>query len=169
MRDDFFWLNTINRATVVVGCRNKQFDETLARRAARGIKAVEAAGQADPSKRVKKYIAWEPMFIAAAGPEVTVIHAGRSSQDILSTVRAAMLRDDLLEFAGALEDVIGALLELARRHRDTIVPSYTNGVPRSPPRTVIPSRPWPLRSCAPVCACSRHSKRLMPAPWARPS
>lgn len=132
MRDDFFWLNTINRATVVVGCRNKQFDETLARRAARGIKAVEAAGRADPSKRVKKYIAWEPMFIAAAGPEVTVIHAGRSSQDILSTVRAAMLRDDLLEFAGALEDVIGALLELARRHRDTIVPSYTNGVAAQP-------------------------------------
>ncbi|MGN1209812.1 MAG: argininosuccinate lyase, partial [Duodenibacillus sp.] len=117
MRDDFFWLNKINRATVVVGLRNGQFDASLARRAARGIADVEAAGLADPAKRVKKYIAWEPMFIAAAGPEVTVIHAGRSSQDILSTVRTSMVRDDLLTFAQGLEGVIADLLKLARTHR----------------------------------------------------
>ncbi|MBP3438186.1 MAG: argininosuccinate lyase [Sutterella sp.] len=132
IRDDFFWLNKINRATVVVGLKNAQFDEALARRAARGIAAVEAEGEADPAKRVKKYIAWEPMFIAAAGPEVTVIHAGRSSQDILSTVRTAMLRDRMLTFAAGLDDVIGDLLKLAERHRDTVVPSYTNGVAAQP-------------------------------------
>jgi hypothetical protein len=92
-RDDFFWLNKINRATVAVGAAAGQFDEKTARLAARGIAAVEALGEKDPAKRVKKYIEWEPMFIEAAGPEATVIHAGRSSQDILSTVRMAMLRD----------------------------------------------------------------------------
>ena len=132
IRDDFFWLNKINRATVVVGLKNAQFDADLARRAAKGIAAVEADGEADPAKRVKKYIQWEPMLIAHAGPEITVIHAGRSSQDILSTVRTAMLRDRLLTFAAGLDDVIGDLLTLAERHRDTVVPSYTNGVAAQP-------------------------------------
>lgn len=128
----FFWLNAVNRATVVTGLRNGQFGEDLARRAAAGIAAVEAMGEADPALRVKSYIAWEPLLIKAAGQGVTAIHAGRSSQDILSTQRTAILRDETLEFAAGLEDVIGDLLALAERHVDTIVPSYTNGVAAQP-------------------------------------
>lgn len=89
-------------------------------------------GEADPALRVKSYIAWEPLLIKAAGQGVTAIHAGRSSQDILSTQRTAILRDETLEFAAGLEDVIGDLLALAERHVDTIVPSYTNGVAAQP-------------------------------------
>ena len=59
-KDEFFWLNAVNRATVVTGLRNGQFGEDLARRAAAGIAAVEAMGEADPALRVKSYIAWEP-------------------------------------------------------------------------------------------------------------
>lgn len=131
-RDEFFWINAINRATVVVGLKNRQFDEALARAAASGIAAVEAAGDADPALRVKSYIAWEPLFIKAAGQNVTAIHAGRSSQDILSTQRDAILRDEALAFAEALENAIGDLLALAEKHRGTIVPSYTNGVAAQP-------------------------------------
>jgi argininosuccinate lyase len=131
-RDDFFWLNKINRATVAVGAAAGQFDEKTARLAARGIAAVEALGEKDPAKRVKKYIEWEPMFIEAAGPEATVIHAGRSSQDILSTVRMAMLRDRTLAAAEALDGAVGDLLALAEKNRGVIVPSYTNGVAAQP-------------------------------------
>lgn len=131
-RDEFFWINAINRATVVVGLKNRQFDEALARAAASGIAAVEAAGDADPALRVKSYIAWEPLFIKVAGQNVTAIHAGRSSQDILSTQRDAILRDEALAFAEALENAIGDLLALAEKHRGTIVPSYTNGVAAQP-------------------------------------
>ena len=53
----------VNRATVVTGLRNGQFGEDLARRAAAGIAAVEAMGEADPALRVKSYIAWEPLLI----------------------------------------------------------------------------------------------------------
>lgn len=67
-KDEFFWLNAVNRATVVTGLRNGQFGEDLARRAAAGIAAVEAMGEADPALRVKSYIAWEPLLIKAAGP-----------------------------------------------------------------------------------------------------
>ncbi len=131
-KDEFFWLCTINRATVVVGLKNNQFDRTLAEKAAHGIAAVEALGKTDPAKRVKSYIAWEPLLIEAAGAEVTAIHAGRSSQDILSTQRCALLRDALLDFEAGLDDVIGDLITLADKHRDTIVPSYTNGVAAQP-------------------------------------
>ena len=131
-KDEFFWLNAVNRATVVTGLRNGQFGEDLARRAAAGIAAVAAMGEAAPALRVKSYIAWEPLLIKAAGQGVTAIHAGRSSQDILSTQRTAILRDETLEFAAGLEDVIGDLLALAERHVDTIVPSYTNGVAAQP-------------------------------------
>ena len=131
-KDEFFWLCTINRATVLVGLKNNQFDRTLAEKAAHGIAAVEALGKTDPAKRVKSYIAWEPLLIEAAGAEVTAIHAGRSSQDILSTQRCALLRDALLDFEAGLDDVIGDLITLADKHRDTIVPSYTNGVAAQP-------------------------------------
>ena len=132
IQDEFFWLCTINRATVVVGLKNGQFDLPLAARAARGIAAVEALGEQDAARRVKSYIAWEPLFIEAAGAEATAIHAGRSSQDILSTQRCALLRTQLLAFETGLDEVIGDLLSLAAKHRDTIVPSYTNGVAAQP-------------------------------------
>ena len=60
-QDEFFWLCTINRATVVVGLKNGQFDQAMAARAARGIAVVEMLGEQDPTKRVKSYIAWEPL------------------------------------------------------------------------------------------------------------
>lgn len=131
-QDEFFWLCTINRATVVVGLQNGQFDRSFAEKAAHGISAVEILGAKDPTKRVKSYIAWEPLFIETAGPEVTAIHAGRSSQDILSTQRCALLRTQLLDFENGLDDVINDLLTLADKHRNTIVPSYTNGVAAQP-------------------------------------
>lgn len=131
-RDEFFWISEINKATVVVNSRCGLLDEKTARLAARGIAQVEADAAVDPAKRVKKYIAYEPMLIAATSPEVTIIHAGRSSQDILSTMRIAMLRDDALRFADAFDAALEKLLDVAEANRGTIVPNYTNGVAAQP-------------------------------------
>lgn len=131
-RDEFFWISTINKATVVVNSRSGLLEERIARLAARGIAAVEADAAVDGTKRVKKYIAYEPMLIAATSPEVTLIHAGRSSQDILSTARIAVVRDDAVELCRAFDAVLDRLLTLAEEHRSTIVPNYTNGVAAQP-------------------------------------
>ena len=131
-RDEFFWISTINKATVVVNSRSGLLEERIARLAARGIAAVEADAAVDGTKRVKKYIAYEPMLIAATSPEVTLIHAGRSSQDILSTARIAVVRDDAVELCRAFDAVLDRLLALAEEHRSTIVPNYTNGVAAQP-------------------------------------
>ena len=68
---------------------------------------------ADPANRVSRVIQFEPKLIAAAGPEVTVIHVGRSSQDMHSTYRATMMRDNVLRLAGQLEVMMAKLVELA--------------------------------------------------------
>ncbi len=130
--DEFFWISAINKATVVVEGRNGLFDEALLCLAARGIDAVEKAGDADPTKRPASYIAYEPLLIAATNPEVTAIHAGRSSQDILSTMRIAIMRDRAMTFAESFDRVIAKILELARANLNTIVPNYTNGVAAQP-------------------------------------
>ena len=132
IRDEFFWISQINKASVVSNFEEHLLDEATAKLAARGIDTVEKEAEVDASKRVKKYITYEPMVIAATSPEVTILHAGRSSQDILSTARVAILREQGMAIADALDTVIEKLLSLAEEHRDTLVPNYTNGVAAQP-------------------------------------
>ena len=132
IRDEFYWITQINKASVVVNRRCGLLDEATAKLAAYGIDKVQKEAQDDPAKRVKRYIDYEPMLIAATSPAVTLLHAGRSSQDILSTMRVAILREQTLQLARALDDVIEKLLSLAQAHRDTMVPNYTNGVAAQP-------------------------------------
>lgn len=132
IHDEFYWISEINKASVVSNRRENLLDEATARLAARGIATVEKEAETDASKRVKKYITYEPMVIAATGPEVTILHAGRSSQDILSTMRVAIVREETMKIADALDAVIAKLLSLADQHRDTVVPNYTNGVAAQP-------------------------------------
>jgi len=63
---------------------------------------------------------------------VTLLHAGRSSQDMHATYRAAILRDRLLDLATQLNVTSRTLVDLAATHADTIVPNYTNGVAAQP-------------------------------------
>ena len=64
IHDEFYWISQINKASVVSNSREKLLDEATAKLAARGIAAVEKEADVDASKRVKKYIAYEPMVIA---------------------------------------------------------------------------------------------------------
>ncbi len=131
-RDEFFWTSTINKATIVVNAAEGLLSNEAAREAAGGVARLEAKAEKDPALRVKSYIAYEPLLIAETSPAVTLIHAGRSSQDILSTQRTAILRDRTLQVAKAFDAVIGKLLDLAEANRHTIVPNYTNGVAAQP-------------------------------------
>ena len=132
IHDEFYWISQINKASVASNREENLLDEATAKLAARGIATVEKEAETDPAKRVKKYITYEPMVIAATGPEVTILHAGRSSQDILSTMRVAIVREETMKICDALDAVISKLLSLADQHRDTVVPNYTNGVAAQP-------------------------------------
>jgi argininosuccinate lyase len=130
--DDFFWLGEINKASAVINTDDGLLDRSLAPLVHDGIAKVLADGDRPGGKRPTLVITFEPLLIEAAGPQVTLLHAGRSSQDMLSTVRAAILREEMLDLADALNRTTATLVRLADRHRATIVPNYTNGVAAQP-------------------------------------
>jgi argininosuccinate lyase len=131
-RDAFYWLGEINKASAVINTDEGLLDKSLSPQIASGIAAVLEQGRQAGGKRPATVISFEPLLIKAAGPEVTLLHAGRSSQDMLSTVRAAELREGVLNLADQLNRTATALVTLAGEHVNTIVPNYTNGVAAQP-------------------------------------
>ncbi len=131
-RDEFFWLGEMNKASLVINTDEGLIEKASAPVFAKGIDKVIAAGNQQGAKRPSSVITFEPLLIAAAGPEITLLHAGRSSQDMHATYRAAILREDLLRLAQQLRQTSSTLVALADRHKETIVPNYTNGVAAQP-------------------------------------
>jgi argininosuccinate lyase len=132
VRDQFFWLGEINKATAVINTDEGLLERSLAPRLAAGISKVVAAGNQSGGKRPSTVITFEPLLIDAAGVEVTLLHAGRSSQDMHATYRAAILREHLLKLAEQLNKTSASMLSLAEANVNTIVPNYTNGVAAQP-------------------------------------
>lgn len=131
-RDEFFWLGEINKATAVINTDEGLLDKSMAPRLAAAVAKVIQDGNQPGGKRPSTVITFEPLLIKAGGLDVTLLHAGRSSQDMHATYRAAILRDKLLELAEQLNATSTTLVNLASRHVDTIVPNYTNGVAAQP-------------------------------------
>jgi len=131
-RDEFFWLGQMNKATAVINTDEGLLDKAIAPRIAAGVAKVIKDGSQPGAKRPTAVIQFEPLLIKAAGPEVTLLHAGRSSQDMHATYRAAILREDVLALADQLNKASRSLVKLAERHTKTIVPNYTNGVAAQP-------------------------------------
>jgi argininosuccinate lyase len=131
-RDAFFWLGEINKASAVINTDEGLLDRAMAPRIAAGLQSVLAAAARPGAPRPSLVITFEPLLIEAAGVEATLLHAGRSSQDMLATVRAAIMRDELLRLAAQLQRVTATLVRLAEQHAATIVPNYTNGVAAQP-------------------------------------
>jgi argininosuccinate lyase len=131
-RDEFFWLGEMNKATAVINTDEGLLDKAMAPRFAAGIAKVLKDGSQKGARRPSSVITFEPLLIEAAGPQITLLHAGRSSQDMHATYRSAILRDDMLSLADQLNKTAGSLVRLAARHVNTIVPNYTNGVAAQP-------------------------------------
>ena len=132
VRDEFFWLGEINKATAIINTDEGLLDKAQTPAIAKAIDSVIKAGGEPGAKRPSTVITFEPLLIDAGGVEVTLLHAGRSSQDMHATYRAAILRDRLLGLAAQLNTTSRTLVDLAATHADTIVPNYTNGVAAQP-------------------------------------
>lgn len=113
VRDEFFWLGEINKATLVINSRQGLLPMPIAEEAAKALREVLADGDADPTKRAKTYITFEPLMLKKADPVITLMHAGRSSQDMHATYRSAILRDHVLEVGDALNAVLETMTDLA--------------------------------------------------------
>lgn len=131
-RDQFFWLGEINKASAVINTDEGLLDKAKAPKIAAGLVTVLEDGAKPGAKRPVRVIEFEPLLIRAAGQDVTLLHAGRSSQDMFATYRAAIMRDNLLGLASQLNKASESLVRLAGEHAATIVPNYTNGVAAQP-------------------------------------
>lgn len=132
VRDNFYWLGQINKATDVINTSEGLLSLEQGKSFAKGIQTVLDNGNKPGAKRPRVVITFEPLLIEAAGAEITKLHAGRSSQDMLTTVSLMMQREELLKLAQALEQMRGTLIELAAKNEATVIPNYTNGVAAQP-------------------------------------
>ncbi len=130
--DAFHWLGRFNKASLVMTVEQGIVPRTLAAPIAAAVQGVIADGDAPGGKRPADYLQLEPLLTARAGPDATRMHSGRSRQDILATTRREMMREQALEFLAALNAARADALALAERHRDAIIPAYTNGVQAQP-------------------------------------
>lgn len=131
-QDMFYWFGRINMASTVANVELGIIPHALAGPIARGVAhSIDQAARPD-GKRPDDVLQTEKIITDAAGPEATLIHTGRSRQDIHSTLTMAQLRTELLDFADALHQLRAQLLTLAQQHHETFVPAYTNGVQAQP-------------------------------------
>ncbi|WP_235504023.1 MULTISPECIES: argininosuccinate lyase [unclassified Acidovorax] len=131
-QDTFYWFGRINMASAVMNVEQGIIPKPLAGRIARGVEQSIAQASAPGGKRPTDVLQVEKIITDAVGPEATLIHTGRSRQDIHSTLNAAQLRLEMLDFADALDQVRAGLITIAQAHTATYVPAYTNGVQAMP-------------------------------------
>lgn len=131
-RDNFFWLGQINKASDVINTEEGLLTPEEGHAFAKGIHKVLKDGALPNAPRPRNVVAFEPYLIKAAGPDITKIHAGRSSQDMLTTVGIMEQRERLIAMARELDKVQGNLIRLAEENRNTLIPNYTNGVAAQP-------------------------------------
>ncbi len=131
-RDQFFWLSEINKASTVINSQENLLDKDLAKRIAKGLTEVISEGNQPGGKRPNKVIAYEPYLIKKVGMDATMLHIGRSSQDMHASVNTMILRDYMLKISAELSKTMQIIDGIANQNVNTIVPNYTNGVAAQP-------------------------------------
>ena len=131
-QDNFYWFGRINMASAVMLTEQKIIPPQLAGPIARGVAhAIDQAGKPG-FVRPTDVLVTEKLITDFAGPDATLIHTGRSRQDMHPTLTLGQLRVEMLDFADALAALRQQLLDMAAQHAETFVPSYTNGVQAMP-------------------------------------
>ena len=130
--DQFFWVNKINKASAVMLTEEKILTPEMGRKIARGANHAITQATKPDGKRPSDVLQIEAIITDAIGPDASLIHTGRSRQDMYATFRMAKLRAQLLDYADALNTMRGRMLAIAAKNVNTIVPAYTNGVQAMP-------------------------------------
>lgn len=131
-QDLFYWFGRINMASTVANVESGIIPKELAGLIARGVAHSIDQSARPGGKRPYDVLETEKIITDAVGPEATLIHTGRSRQDIHSTLAMAQLRTELLDYADALNQLRSQLQEMAGQHTETFIPAYTNGVQAQP-------------------------------------
>jgi len=126
------FLDEINKASIVMLDEAGIVPHAIAVAIAKGMAQVISQERESALQRSADYLDYEPRLTAVVGADASRLHTGRSRQDIASTIARMNLRDGLLKELGALIAAREALLAVASRHTETIIPAYTHGVQAQP-------------------------------------
>jgi argininosuccinate lyase len=130
--DQFYWLGKINRASAVMLTEEKIVTPEMGRKLASGVAFSLEQAARPGGRRPSDVLQIEKIITDDIGPDASLIHTGRSRQDMYATYRMAKLRNEVLDFSDALDGMRQRLLATAAKNVDTIVPAYTNGVQAQP-------------------------------------
>lgn len=130
--DQFSGLNRINKASIVMLAEEGIVKIPMARKIAAGVQHVIDQATQPNGKRPSDVLQIEQIMVDQIGPEASLIHSGRSRQDMYATFRLATLRAQVLDFNDAMNSTRALLLKIAGDNIDTLVPAYTNGVQAMP-------------------------------------
>ena len=128
----FAWINRINKASIVMLTEEGIVKAPQGKRIASGVQHVIEQASAADGKRPSDVLQIEQIMIDKIGPQASLIHSGRSRQDMYATYRLAVLRAQVLAYSDALNASRARLLKLAGDNVDTLIPAYTNGVQAMP-------------------------------------
>jgi len=130
--DQFYWISKINKASTVMLAEERIFPKDVDQLIARGVDYSIRQAQQPGGKRPADVLQIERIMTEKVGQEISVIHAGRSRQDMYASFRAAKLRNQTLDFAEAMLGLRALLLKKTAENLDTLIPGYTNGVQAVP-------------------------------------
>ncbi len=129
----FRHLMAINRAHVVMLAERDILDVPGAARILQGLAEVERTlGPDSLHEELDLYFNVERALGERIGPVAGRLHTARSRNDLQAGYQRLAVREAL---AGLAEDVLAlraALLDLAERHAETVMPGYTHGQPAQP-------------------------------------
>ena len=130
--DQFYWINKINKASTVMLVEEGIFPKDVGQLIAKGVDYTIRQAAQPGGKRPSDVLQIERIMTDKVGEEASIVHAGRSRQDMYATFRAAKLREQTLDFADALLGLRAKLLAKAADNLDALIPAYTNGVQAVP-------------------------------------
>ena len=131
-KDWAYWQNRMNRASLVMLAEEGIIGRDAASRIAAAQKHAEELQNQPRAPRLTDIMPLEKMLIESCGEEATLIHTGRSRQDMFTTLNEARLRLAVLDFYEALNKLRSRLFNIARDNIETYIPAYTNGVQAMP-------------------------------------
>ncbi len=126
------FLSEINQASIVMLAKIGILSQSIAARIADGVLQLDSLLDPHDVTGTGNYLEYEKRLVQLIGDEASLVHAGRSRQDIASTLSRMNLRDDVLSAHQALALARLDLLKLAENHYETIIPAYTHGVQAQP-------------------------------------
>jgi argininosuccinate lyase len=121
-----------HKAQLIMLHEEKLIGADLARRLARAIPEADRETRAEVVPLREDYAALERRLVAKAGTEASALHMGRSNNDMGATSERLFLRDDALDILEGMARVRRAMLGLAEKHVDTIIPGFTHMVQAQP-------------------------------------